>query len=161
MLRVAEAGGEWRTTSSRVFLVDGHPASRLGLKNLLDANDMRVVGEARDGEEILLLVEEMRPALVIFNLNLSGETESIEFCRRIKSLPEAPHILLYTAYEFAGDVSSCLLADNESYVHKRTTCEELLNAVRCTAVSEQVWLPGVQVVPPPVGCLYNELSSVS
>jgi CheY-like chemotaxis protein len=95
VLRVAEAGGEWRTTSSRVFLVDGHPASRLGLKNFLDANHMRVVGEAGDGEEILLLVEEMRPDLVVLDLNLSGETESIEFCRRIKSLPEATRTSLH------------------------------------------------------------------
>jgi DNA-binding NarL/FixJ family response regulator len=34
---------------------------------------MRVVGEAGDGEEILLLVEEMRPDLVALDLNLSGE----------------------------------------------------------------------------------------
>jgi DNA-binding NarL/FixJ family response regulator len=145
VLRVAEAGSEWRTTSSRVFLVDGHPATRLGLKNLLDANGIRVVGESGDGDEALLLVEEMRPDVVVLDLNLAGEMESIEFCRRIKSLPEAPHVLLYTAYEFAEDVSSCLLAGAESYVHKRTTCEELLNAVRRTAAGEQVWLPGGQV----------------
>lgn len=142
VLRVAEVRGKWRLASPRVVLVDGHPAVRLGLKDLMNANDIRVVGESGDGDEAVRLVEEMRPDIVVLDLNLAGETSGTELCRRIKSLPEAPYVLVYTAYGFAEDVSSCLLAGAESYVHKRTACQELLNAVRRAATGEQVWLPG-------------------
>lgn len=145
MLRVAETRGEWRTTSPRVVLVDGHPATRLGFQDLMNANGIRVVGASGDGDEALRLVEEMRPDVVVLDLNLAGETNGMEVCRQIKSLPEAPHVLVYTAYDFAEDVASCLLAGAESYVHKSTACEELLNAVRRTAAGEQVWLPGGRV----------------
>ncbi len=145
MLRIAEVRSEWRTTLPTVVLVDDHPAMRLGLKDLLNANGMWVAGEAGDGDEALRLVEEMRPDLVVLDLNLSGETDGIEVCRRLKTLPEAPYILVHTAHDFARDVSPCLLAGADSYVHKRTACEELLNAVRRTTAGEQVWLPGGRV----------------
>ena len=145
VLRIAEVRGKWRVTLPRIVLVDGHPAMRLGLKDLLNANGMWVAGESGNGDEALRLVEEMRPDLVVLDLNLAGETNGIELCRRIKGLPEAPYVLVHTAHDFARDVSPCLLAGADSYVHKRTTCEELLNAVRRTAVGEQVWLPGGRV----------------
>ena len=123
-LQVAERGGDWSTTSPRVVLAEGPPAMRLGLKNLMSASGIQVVGESGDGERALRLVEEMRPDIVVLDLNLDGETEGTEICRQIKSLPEAPCILLYTAQAFDEDVSSCLLAGAASYVHKCTACEE-------------------------------------
>ena len=97
-------------TLPKIVLVDGHPAMRLGLKDLLNANGMWVAGESGNGDEALRLVEEMRPDLVVLDLNLAGETNGVELCSRIKSLPGAPYVLVHTAHNFARDVSPCLLA---------------------------------------------------
>lgn len=121
-----------------VVIVDGHPTMRLGLKGLLLATDVRVVGETGDGEEALRLVREARPDLVVLGLNLTGETDGIEVCRRIKDLPEPPRVLIHTAYDFTDDVWSCLLAGADGYLHKRVCCEELLEIMRRTAAGERV-----------------------
>jgi DNA-binding NarL/FixJ family response regulator len=118
---------------------------RLGLKNFMNTSGIQVVGESGDGERALRLVEQMRSDVVVLDLNLDGETDGTEVCRQIKSLPGAPRVLLYTAQAFDEGVSSCLLAGAESYVHKRTACEELLSAVRRAAAGEQVWLPNARV----------------
>lgn len=98
-----------------------------------------MVGECVEGREALRLVEEVRPDLVVLDLGLTDEVDGIELCRRIKSLPEAPYLLVYTDHNFAESLSSCLLAGVDSYLHKRSTCEEFLDAIRRTVAGERVW----------------------
>lgn len=129
----------------RVLVADGHPSMRLGMKGLVLNTDVRVVGEAGDGEEALRLTEELRPDLVTLGLNLVGEGDGIDCCWRIKDLPDPPKVLVHTAYNFTDDVSSCLLAGADSYVHKRCDCEELLGAMRRTVEGERVWWLGGKI----------------
>ena len=120
-------------------MVDGHPAARRGLKEILnEAGDTRVVGECGRGDEAARLVEETRPELVILSLDTAGETEGLEACRRLKALPEAPYILVQTAFNYTKDLLSCLLAGADSCLHKHAGCEELLDAARHTASGERV-----------------------
>jgi hypothetical protein len=46
-----------------VFVVNGHPTTRIGLMVLLGDADLRVVGESGDGEEVLRILEGERPDL--------------------------------------------------------------------------------------------------
>lgn len=126
----------------RVLIVDGHPATRLGMKGLLMTTDIHVVGEAGAGEGALRLVRELEPDLVTLGLNLTDEADGIHCCWRIKELPDPPKVLVHTTYNFTDDVSSCLLAGADSYVHKRCECEELLGAMRRTVEGERVWWLG-------------------
>ena len=55
----------------RVLLVDDHAMVRQGLRSVLESHvDIEVVGEAGDGEEGLVLVEQLRPAIVIMDINM-------------------------------------------------------------------------------------------
>ncbi len=120
-------------------MVDGRPATRRGLREILnEAGDTRVVGECGRSDEATRLVEETRPELVILSLDTAGETEGLEACRRLKTLPEAPYILVQTAFNYTKDLLSCLLAGADSCLHKHASCEELLDAVRRTASGERI-----------------------
>jgi len=125
----------------RVVVADNHPAICFGLKEMLLRTDMRVVGESGNGEEVLRLVEELQPNLVILGLNLVGEMSVVEACRRIKALPNAPRVLVYTAYDFTDELSSSLLFEADGYLHKRACRDEILEAIRRTAAGERTWLP--------------------
>jgi DNA-binding NarL/FixJ family response regulator len=123
----------------RVVVVDTHPAARRGLREILnEAGDTRVVGECGLGDEATRLVEETRPELVILSLDTAGETEGLEACRRLKALPEAPYVLVQTAFNYTKDLLSCLLAGADSCLYKHAGCEELLDAVRRTASGERI-----------------------
>ena len=120
-------------------MVDGHPAARRGLKEMLnEAGDTRVVGECGRGDEAARLVEETHPELVILSLDTTGEMEGLEACRRLKALPDAPYVLVQTAFNYTKDLLSCLLAGADSCLHKHAGCEELLDAVRRTASGERI-----------------------
>lgn len=106
------------------------------------AGDMWVIGESGDGDEALSLVEDARPDLIILGLTLVGETDGAEIWRRLKVLPGLPRVLVHTVYNFTNDVSSRLLAGAEGYTRKSTYCEELLKAIRRTALARGLRLVG-------------------
>lgn len=121
-------------------MVDGHPVTREGHRALLSAaGDMQIVGEADTGEEALRLVAEAVPDLVVLDFNLVGKPDGIELCRRIKALPDAPYILVFTDYDLAEDEGSRPSAETNGYLHKRSGSEELLDAIRRVAAGEKVW----------------------
>lgn len=125
----------------RIFVADGHPAVRLGIRELAEANDdLIVVGESGDVYEVVRLVRETRPDLVILGLNLEGGRTGIEACEELKSLPEPPRVLVYAALDFADRIVACLLHGVDGYVHRKARCGELLDAIRCAAAGERVWI---------------------
>jgi two-component system, NarL family, response regulator DevR len=114
--------------------------TREGQRAVLSAEgDMQIVGEANTGEEALRLVRAAAPDLVVLDLNLAGKPNGIELCRRIKSLPDAPYILLFTDYDLAEDAASRSSAETNGYLHKRSGSEELLDTIRRVAAGEKVW----------------------
>ena len=59
----------------KVFIVDGHEIIREGLKHiLLDEMDIEVVGEAKDGKELLQKVKFVDSDIIIMDLNLHGKS---------------------------------------------------------------------------------------
>lgn len=132
----------------RVIVVDGHPIMRTGHTCVLNAAGIRVVGEFGRGEEALWIVEKVRPDLVVLALNLIGEMDGIEVLLRMKTLPDPPRVLVHAAYNLADDLTSCFLAGADGFVHKSTSREEFLDAVRSVASGRPVWLPGERAGDP-------------
>ena len=72
-------------SSIRVLLVDDHAMVRQGLRSVLDAyDDIQVVGEAQDGAEAVRLVGELRPRVVVMDINMP-KMNGIEATSRIKT----------------------------------------------------------------------------
>ena len=125
----------------KVVVADSHPTMRLGVRTLLDKpDDILIVGEASNSKELFRLTSGKCPDLVILSLNIDGDEDGIEAFQMVKSLPEAPHVLIHSAYNFCADVSSCLLSGADGYLHKSACCEEFLDAVRRVAGGERVWI---------------------
>ncbi|HVW79111.1 MAG TPA: response regulator, partial [Alloacidobacterium sp.] len=57
----------------RVVVADAHPVIRIGVENLLQSEtDVEIVGEAGTGEEMISRIQELRPELLLLELNLPG-----------------------------------------------------------------------------------------
>jgi DNA-binding NarL/FixJ family response regulator len=56
----------------RVLVVDDHAGYRAALRRLLEADGFDVVGEAADGEAALVAIAELRPEVVLVDINLPG-----------------------------------------------------------------------------------------
>src|SRR5512139_1540592 len=86
------------TTKQRILLVDDHEVVRLGLKALLDRHpSFEVVGEAGSAHEAVQQVENLKPDVVVMDIDLPGGSGSEACQESVEKLPSSKVIML-TSY---------------------------------------------------------------
>jgi len=84
--------------ATRVVIADDHPRVRAGIRNILrKAPDILVLGEARDGEEALQLVEELSPNVLLLDIEMP-KMNGIEVAKTLKARGAPVKILVLSAY---------------------------------------------------------------
>jgi DNA-binding NarL/FixJ family response regulator len=113
----------------RILIADDHPLVREGIGAILeDRSDMVVVGEARDGAEALAQYRDLRPDVVLMDLQMPV-MNGVEAILAIRAEFPSAHILVLTTY--AGDVQAvrALKAGAIGYLLKNSLRTELLDAI--------------------------------
>jgi DNA-binding NarL/FixJ family response regulator len=116
--------------ATRVLIVDDNASFRLRLKEFLATErDIRIVGEALDGEDAVIKTREFRPDIVIMDVRMPGIT-GIQTTRRIKEeMPEVKVIML-SLLDVDEYRKAALASGANAYVLKKHLMEELLPAIR-------------------------------
>lgn len=118
---------------ARIILVDDHAVLRQGMKHLIDAEaDMEVIGEAADGAQLLPLVVQLRPDIVVMDLSMAG-MGGAEATRRLQEKNLGCKVLVLTVHEDRNYLREMLEAGALGYVLKRAPAEELVQAIRAIA----------------------------
>ena len=127
----------------RVLITDDHLVVREGLHLILEtAEDIEVVGEAVDGADCLRLVPELKPDLILMDLQMprmDGIT-AIEHLR--KDHPEIAIVIL-TTYNEDDLMIRALRAGARGYLLKDSSRENLLDAIRAAARGETLLKPEI------------------
>jgi DNA-binding NarL/FixJ family response regulator len=127
----------------RVLLVDDQDLVREGLRRILHVDDgFDVVGECRDGDEVVEAVERCRPDIVIMDVRMK-RVDGVEATRRVRALPESPPVLVLTTFDDDEVLAGALRAGAAGFQLKDARGEDLVRAARAVADGE-AWLdPGV------------------
>ncbi|HSB90800.1 MAG TPA: response regulator transcription factor [Anaerolineales bacterium] len=127
----------------RVLIADDHRLFRDGLRALLNsAPDLEVVGEAGGGEEVVAKAAEVRPDVILMDLQLPG-INGVEATRRILGSQPSVNVLVLTMFEDTDTVLAAMRAGARGYILKDTEEEALLRSVRAVASGEALFGPGV------------------
>ncbi len=89
-----------RTESAviRILLVDDHAVVREGIRAVLeDFDEVSVVGEANDGDSALVLLERLRPDLLMSDLKMPGLPAAELVKRALASQPQL-RVLMFTSF---------------------------------------------------------------
>ncbi len=114
----------------RIFIADDHAIVRHGLRQLIDAQiDMRVVGEARDGRQVLLAEGKEDWDLLLLDLSLP-KVNGLEVLRRLHQELPALRIVALSMYPEEQYAARVLHEGACAYVSKQQPPEELLSALR-------------------------------
>lgn len=119
-----------RTISSiKIMLVDDHAVVREGYKALLEQQpNMKVVVEARTGEEAYKLFKEYQPNLVIMDLSLP-EMSGLETISRIRRYDPRARILVFSMHQNSTMAAKAIQAGARGYVTKSSLPSVLVEAI--------------------------------
>ncbi len=114
----------------RILLVDDHAVVRSGLSKFLMVNkDFKLVGEASDGAEALMLVGLHKPDVVLMDLMMPG-MDGITATREIRSKYPQTKVIALTSFSEQNLVQGALQAGAVGYLQKNVTAAELGSAIR-------------------------------
>lgn len=127
-----------------IALVDDHRVVTRSLKAYLESfPDLRVVGVAASGEELLEHLDDWQPRVVLQDLLLPGGIDGIETTRRVTERAPAVRVIALTASLDEARMMGVLRAGAAGYVRKDADPEVLLAAVRAVAAGKTYIDPSI------------------
>ncbi len=128
------------TKPIRVILVDDHPIVRNGIRGLLEkAPDIRIIGEADNGETALRLIDQAEADVLLLDMELPDIPGTQVALIAAQNHPELK-ILSLSAHDDAVYVRQLLKLGAAGYLMKEEAPEVILEAVRGVAQGQQGWI---------------------
>ncbi len=127
-------------TPIRVLLADDHPVVRTGIRNLLGRSpDIQVVGEASNGTEALQLCDELKPDVILLDMEMPG-LKGVEVAQRLRSAESSIRVLALSAYDDKQYILELLESGASGYLTKEEAPETIIDAIRGVSQGEQGWV---------------------
>lgn len=114
----------------KVLVVDDHDLVRMGISRMLaDVKDIKVVGEASSGEQAIKLVKELKPHVVLMDIQMPG-ISGLEATRKLLQSSPQVRVLAVTACDGEPMPSLLMRAGAAGYVTKGIPLPEMVAAIR-------------------------------
>lgn len=127
----------------RVVLVEDQTIVRRGIASLLDlTNDIRVIGEAVDGNEALVEIGTKRPDVVVMDIRLPKRS-GIEVLEVLQQRSDAPPVILLTTFDDDLLFLQGLRAGARGFLLKDVSEERLAEAIRMVADGGTLLQPAI------------------
>ena len=126
-----------------LLIVDDHDLVRVGIRRLLaDIKGLKVVGEARNGEDAVRLSRELQPDVILMDVKMPG-IGGLEATRKIlRSQPDVK-IIAVTVYGDEPYPSRLLQAGAAGYITKGSSLDEMVHAIRTVSAGQRYISPEV------------------
>ncbi len=125
--------------SVRIVIADDHALFRDGLRKLLQSEPgFEVVGEASNGEELLPLLRETRPDILLLDLSMPRQ-DGMEVLRELSTTDLSVRTLLLTASIEKAQIVRALKLGAYGVILKESTSQRLFDSIRCV-MAGQFWV---------------------
>src|SRR5690348_14787917 len=126
----------------RVVIADDHPLFRDGLRSLLEARGIEVVGEARDGREAVDQAKRLAPDVVLMDLGMP-EVNGLAATRLISAEMPTVKVVILTASEDDADLFEAIKSGAQGYLFKNLNSDEFFRLLEGVARGEPALTPGL------------------
>ena len=125
----------------KILLTDDHALVRTGIKRLLeDSKRVEIIGEAESGEACLKMVQELKPDIILMDVNMPG-IGGVEASRRILQRDPKQKIIILTIHSEQTFPKRLLEIGAKGYLTKECNINEMISAI------EQVYNGGSYIEP--------------
>jgi len=126
------------------FLADDHQMFRQGLRTLLaPTTDIKVVGEASDGQESLQQIEKLQPDVAVLDIAMPGLT-GIEVTKRLAKISPKTKTLILTMHADCFYAVEALKANALGFMLKEESFDMLIDAIRAVAAGNMFVSPTLE-----------------
>src|SRR5579885_2583640 len=134
------------TTSStpiRILVADDHPIVREGLVAILSTQpDFSVVGQAATGSEVVRMVTELRPDVLLLDLEMP-DMDGVEALHRLRDAHVPVRVIVFTAFDTDERILAAVRAGAQGYLLKGVPRDEIFQAVRVVHAGNSLLQPVV------------------
>lgn len=129
LLASVRHGAHLEPETRRVVIADDHGLMRIGLRTVLgEINNLEVVGEAKDGEEALELIEKLSPHLAVLNVSLP-RASGLQVTRQVRQRCSQVRVLILSSSDEPALMREALAAGASGYLTKHSVSGELKAAI--------------------------------
>ncbi|MBN2390483.1 MAG: response regulator transcription factor [Anaerolineae bacterium] len=122
-----------QTTPLKVAVVDDHPFFRQGVRDVLNKEaDIDVIAESGDGQEALELLRDIRPDVVLMDVNLPA-MNGLQVTQKLKNQCPDINVIILTAYDDEEQIYHAIRIGASAYFAKDVDPIHLLDTVRTVA----------------------------
>jgi DNA-binding NarL/FixJ family response regulator len=135
----------------RILVADDHPVVREGIRMCLkDWGDLRIVAEARDGQEAVDRVRDSHPDVVLLDLTMP-RMGGLEAVPRIRRAARTTRVIVLTVHNTQEYIRQAMAARVDGYLLKDTTPQEYVDAIRTVMAGKFFISPAVAQHAQPEG----------
>ncbi|AWV45710.1 two-component system response regulator NarL [Hafnia alvei] len=121
-----------------ILLIDDHPMLRSGVKQLISLEpQLKVIGEASNGQQGIELAEELDPDLILLDLNMPG-LNGLETLDQLRTRTLSGRVVVFSVSNHEDDVISALKRGADGYLLKDMEPEDLLRSLHQAAAGQVV-----------------------
>lgn len=126
---------------TRVLIVDDHTLFRRGIADVLNSDDdLEVIGEATDGLEGIEKARELKPDVILMDLNMPRCT-GLEAIQALQAEMPDINVLVLTVSEMEEDLFASVKYGAKGYLLKKAEPDELIQAINHVAKGESIVSP--------------------
>jgi DNA-binding NarL/FixJ family response regulator len=127
----------------KVFLADDHAVVRDGLRLLLETHsDLRVVGEAATGREVMRQLSSACPDVLLMDIAMA-DLNGIDATRHVRTMCPNTHVVMLSMHSTDEHVARALQAGAVGYVLKESAGVDVVAAVRAAYAGRQFFSPKI------------------
>lgn len=121
-----------------ILLINDHPMLRSGVKQLISLEpQLKVIGEASNGQQGIELAEELDPDLILLDLNMPG-MNGLETLDQLRTRTLSGRVVVFSVSNHEDDVISALKRGADGYLLKDMEPEDLLRSLHQAAAGQVV-----------------------
>jgi DNA-binding NarL/FixJ family response regulator len=126
----------------RLLIADDHPLFRDGLRSLLEARGVDVVGEAKNGREAVEQARRLQPDVVLMDLSMP-ELNGLAATRLLSAAHPNIKVVILTASEDDADLFEAIKCGAQGYIFKNLDSAEFFRLLDGVARGEPALTPGL------------------
>jgi two-component system response regulator DegU len=126
--------------ATTVVLIDDHTMLRQGLRRALEAEGVKVIGEASDGDEGVKVALAAKPDVVLMDVSMPG-TDGIDATKRLVGADNRMRVIMLTMHADRDVIDRAIKAGAVGYLTKDASIGEVIEAIRLAANGDRPMSP--------------------